>query len=122
LYYNAEQAKMIESMLLKEMGAHDRIMVRSLDKIHARTGLTYAMISEIARCLQERGFITLPAAQAGQSRSCFYEPLSPDRGFAVLAAVGIPASPRSNAAFGYKAFREYSGLRDRSSGYSRIGG
>ena len=58
LYYNAEQVKMIESLLLKEMGAHGRIMVRSLDKIHAMTGLTYAMISDIARRLQERGVMT----------------------------------------------------------------
>jgi hypothetical protein len=46
----------IETMLLKEMDPTGRIMVRSLDKIHARTGLTFAKISEIARRLQDREF------------------------------------------------------------------
>ncbi len=46
----------IEAMLLKEMDPTGRIMVRSLDKIHARTGLTFAKISEIARQLQDREF------------------------------------------------------------------
>ena len=31
----------VESMLLDEMDQSGRIMVRSLDKIHARTGLSY---------------------------------------------------------------------------------
>jgi len=41
-------------MLLKEMDREGRIMVRSLDKIHARTGLTYATISEMAQRLQQQ--------------------------------------------------------------------
>jgi DNA-binding Lrp family transcriptional regulator len=49
-----EQLKRIESMLLVEMERNGRIMVRSLDKIHARTGLTYTAISEIAKQLQKR--------------------------------------------------------------------
>lgn len=44
----------IETMLVKEMDKEGRIMVRSLDKIHARTGLTYASISEMARRLQKK--------------------------------------------------------------------
>ena len=60
LYYDREQVKMIEGMLLKEVASNGRIMVRSLDKIHARTGLRYATISGIARRLQERGLIALP--------------------------------------------------------------
>ncbi len=52
--YNSDQLKRIESMLLKEMDQEGRIMVRSLDKIHARTGLTYATISDMARRLQEQ--------------------------------------------------------------------
>jgi DNA-binding Lrp family transcriptional regulator len=49
-----EQLTKIEKMLLMEMERNGRIMVRSLDKIHARTGLTYTVISEIASQLQER--------------------------------------------------------------------
>ena len=52
--YNPGQLKQIEIMLLKEMDREGRIMVRSLDKIHARTGLTYATISDMARRLQEQ--------------------------------------------------------------------
>jgi hypothetical protein len=54
LSYEREQMKMIENLLLKEMDCNGRIMVRSLDRIHARTGLTYSTLSEIARRLQER--------------------------------------------------------------------
>jgi hypothetical protein len=54
--YNPEQLKRIETMLLKEMDGEGRIMVRSLDKIHARTGLTYATISEMARRLQQQAW------------------------------------------------------------------
>lgn len=53
---NAKQLEQIEGLLLKEMDRNGKILVRSLDKIHARTGLTYATISEIARRLQERQF------------------------------------------------------------------
>lgn len=55
-----EQIRLIEAMLLKEMDSHGRIMVRSLDKIHARTGITYATISEIARRIQESHFRRMP--------------------------------------------------------------
>ncbi len=51
---------MIERMLLKEMDSSGRIMVRSLDKIHARTGVTYVTISEIARRLEEGYFHSMP--------------------------------------------------------------
>lgn len=44
----------IEEMLIREMLPDGRIMVRSLDKIHARTGLNYQALSEIARQLQNR--------------------------------------------------------------------
>ncbi len=54
--YNSEQLKRIESMLLKEMDQEGRIMVRSLDKIHARTGRTYATISEMAQRLQKQAW------------------------------------------------------------------
>jgi hypothetical protein len=54
--YDSEQIKQIETLLRKEMDHKGRIMVRSLDKIHAKTGLNYATVSEIARRLQERGF------------------------------------------------------------------
>lgn len=54
--YDLDQVKNIEKMLRKEMDMNGRIMVRSLDKIHARTGLRYATISEIARRMQESDF------------------------------------------------------------------
>ncbi len=44
----------IEEMLIREMLPDGRIMVRSLDKIHARTGLNYQALSEMARQLQKR--------------------------------------------------------------------
>jgi hypothetical protein len=49
-----EKLSRIEIMLMKEMGPDGRIMVRSIDKIHARTGLNYAILSEMARRLQKR--------------------------------------------------------------------
>ncbi|HMK33868.1 MAG TPA: hypothetical protein VK463_02295 [Desulfomonilaceae bacterium] len=54
LFCDSKQLKQIEGLLLKEMDRNGKIMVRSLDKIHARTGLTYAIVSEIARRLQEQ--------------------------------------------------------------------
>jgi hypothetical protein len=39
-------------MLLDEMDQSGRIMVRSLDKIHARTGLSYETLSSMANILQ----------------------------------------------------------------------
>ena len=50
----SNQSKMVEVLLREEMGLNGRIMVRTLDKIHARTGLTYAEVSEIAQRLEER--------------------------------------------------------------------
>lgn len=52
--HDLDQVKKIETMLRREMDLNGRIMVRSLDKIHARTGLRYATISEIARQMLER--------------------------------------------------------------------
>ena len=52
--HNSAEVEAIESMLLAEMDRGGRIMVRTLDKIHATSGLTYATISEIARRLQDR--------------------------------------------------------------------
>jgi DNA-binding Lrp family transcriptional regulator len=57
--YDSEQIKQIETLLLKEMDRNGRIMVRSLDKIHAKTGLNYATVSEIARRLQEQGYAAM---------------------------------------------------------------
>lgn len=51
--HDLDLIRKIEMMLRKEMDTNGRIMVRSLDKIHARTGMRYADISEIARRLQE---------------------------------------------------------------------
>jgi hypothetical protein len=62
LPHDPEQLRRIETMLLKEMDPTGRIMVRSLDKIHARTGFTYATISEIARRLQEQDRGNFPAS------------------------------------------------------------
>ncbi len=44
----------IETMLLEEMNREGKIMVRSLDKIHAQTGLNYMTLSEIAVRLQKK--------------------------------------------------------------------
>jgi hypothetical protein len=49
-----EQLTLVKKMLLKEMDSDGRILVRSLDKIHARTGLRYATISAMARRLQDQ--------------------------------------------------------------------
>jgi hypothetical protein len=43
----------VRSMLLDEMDQAGRIMVRSLDKIHARTGLSYDTLSSMAKLLQD---------------------------------------------------------------------
>lgn len=58
---NSNDLRTVERMLLKEMDQDGRITVRSLDKIHARTGLQYATISELARQLQERSLPSLTA-------------------------------------------------------------
>jgi hypothetical protein len=44
----------VETMLRKEMDRNGHIMVRSLDKIHAATGLAYTKISEMAERLREK--------------------------------------------------------------------
>lgn len=49
-----ERLSWVEKMLVQEMQPDGRIMVRSLDKIHARTGLTYSVLSEMARRLEDR--------------------------------------------------------------------
>ncbi|MBI4964193.1 MAG: hypothetical protein HY913_13020 [Desulfomonile tiedjei] len=49
-----EQLRKVENMLLMEMERNGRIMVRSIDKIHAKTGLSYTVISEMAGQLQKR--------------------------------------------------------------------
>ncbi len=54
LTHTSAELEAIESMLLEEMDRGGRIMVRTLDKIHATSGLTYATVSEIARRLQDR--------------------------------------------------------------------
>lgn len=48
----------IESMLLSEMDPSGKIMVRSLDMIHARTGLSYETLSLMATILQRRSTCT----------------------------------------------------------------
>jgi len=48
------ELRTIETLLLKEMDHNGRILVRGLDRVHARTGLTYTTISEMARRLEER--------------------------------------------------------------------
>jgi hypothetical protein len=44
--------KSVEAMIIEEMDQCGRIYVRSLDRIHARTGLGYNRVSEIARRVQ----------------------------------------------------------------------
>ena len=51
---DARRVRLVEEMLLREMDTDGHIMVRSLDRVHAHTGLAYAHISEIARRLAER--------------------------------------------------------------------
>lgn len=45
----------LELMILEEIGIEGKILVRSLDKIHARTGINYATISLVADRLQRTG-------------------------------------------------------------------
>ena len=42
----------LELMILEEIGIEGKILVRSLDKIHARTGINYSTISRVADKLQ----------------------------------------------------------------------
>ncbi|MDD3473598.1 MAG: hypothetical protein PHS86_12510 [Syntrophaceae bacterium] len=44
----------LETMIREEMEIDGKIMVRSLDKIHARTGINYATISKVAERIQNR--------------------------------------------------------------------
>lgn len=44
----------LEIMILEEIGIDGKILVRSLDKIHARTGINYATISKVAEKIQNR--------------------------------------------------------------------
>lgn len=48
------ELRTIETLLLKEMDHNGKILVRGLDRVHARTGLTYTTISALARRLEER--------------------------------------------------------------------
>lgn len=44
----------LEVMILEQMDVDGRILVRSLDKIHARTGINYATISKVAENMLSR--------------------------------------------------------------------
>lgn len=55
------ESRTIETLLLKEMDHNGRILVRGLDRVHARTGLTYTTIAEMARRLEEQARQHLPA-------------------------------------------------------------
>jgi hypothetical protein len=44
----------LEIMIMAEMGVNGKILVRSLDKIHARTGVNYSTISKIADKIQKQ--------------------------------------------------------------------
>jgi hypothetical protein len=46
----------VEAMILQEMDSTGRITVHSLDRVHARTGLHYLTVSDMARRLQEQVF------------------------------------------------------------------
>jgi len=48
------EVRTIETLLLKEMDHNGRILVRGLDRVHARTGLNYTTISEMAQRLEEQ--------------------------------------------------------------------
>ncbi len=45
----------LELMILEEIGIEGKVLVRSLDKIHARTGINYSTISRVADKLQRTG-------------------------------------------------------------------
>jgi hypothetical protein len=51
---DSKSIRLVEQMLLREMDRDGHIMVRSLDKVHAHTGLAYVQVSAIARRLEER--------------------------------------------------------------------
>lgn len=51
-----EQLRAAERMLIREIDRYGRLTVRNLDRVHARTGITYVTISEMARRLEKHGF------------------------------------------------------------------
>ena len=51
-----DQLRVAERMLLREIDRSGRLTVRKLDRIHARTGITYVTISEMAKRLERGGF------------------------------------------------------------------
>ncbi|AFM26219.1 hypothetical protein [Desulfomonile tiedjei] len=53
---NNHRLTAVEAMILQEMDSRGRITVHSLDRVHARTGLHYLTVSEMARRLQEQVF------------------------------------------------------------------
>jgi hypothetical protein len=52
--------RQVESRIREELELNGRIMVRSLDKIHAKTGLAYSVISEMADRIWERRARSMP--------------------------------------------------------------
>ncbi len=58
---NSASVRQAEQMVLREMEPNGHITVRSLDKIHAQTGLAYVLVSEIARRVA-KGMIHTEAA------------------------------------------------------------
>lgn len=54
--HEPEQLRAAERMLIREIDRNGRLTVRNLDRIHARTGITYVTISEMARELEKRHY------------------------------------------------------------------
>lgn len=54
--HEPEQLRAAERMLIREIDRNGRLTVRNLDRIHARTGITYVTISEMARELEKRNY------------------------------------------------------------------
>ena len=54
--HEPEQLRVAERMLVREIDRNGRLTVRNLDRIHARTGITYVTISEMASRLEKHGF------------------------------------------------------------------
>ena len=51
-----DQLRAAERMLIREIDRNGHLMVRSLDRIHARTGITYVTISEMATQLEKHSY------------------------------------------------------------------
>ncbi len=51
---NADRCRQIEMIIREEFDQTGRVTVRCLDRIHAKTGLAYAAISEIAQKVQHK--------------------------------------------------------------------